>query len=205
MDSLLIRVTKNSGGWSKMSSKKTFALMLVMVLAFSVVLAACGSNNESSNSGANSGTNTGTNTDEGDQGREVFEYKFMNEYQNLPDENPTMKDKLIMEKFDIVTDTNYITLAEGLEKLSVLFASGNYPDVIPNLNHEAEVKKWGTAGFLISMTEHMDKLPEYRNRWSDEDWETVTQFASNPDGELYYLPAKNYRSHSKAWIYRKDI
>ncbi|WP_158299397.1 extracellular solute-binding protein [Paenibacillus antri] len=192
-----------------MPKKRTFAAWVSLIVALSFVLSAC-SSGDSGSGGAASETPAEASSGDpapapADAAPKLLEYDVVAEYQNLPDENPTMKDKLVMEKFNIKTDTNYITLAEGLEKLSVLFASGNYPDYIPNLNHEAEVKRWGEAGFLVPLSDHMDALSEYRKWWTDEEWNVVTQFAQNPDGKLYYLPAKNYRSHSKAWIYRKDV
>lgn len=186
-----------------MQTKKAGVWSIAAVLVLSVVLAAC-SGGGKSEAGGDSPQPSGSASG-GEEQRQVFEYKLMAEFQNLPDENPTMKDKLVMDKFDIKTTTNYVTLAEGLEKMSVLFASGNYPDAIPNLNHEADVKKWGAAGYLVPLSDHMDKLPNYRKWWTDDEWETMISFASNSDGKLYYLPAKNYRSLSKAWIYRKDV
>jgi len=189
--------------------KIKFAAWMSTILAMSFVISAC-----SAGGGAGSGGTTQPASSDSaptgdaapaDAGPKLLEYEVIGEYQNLPDENPTMKDRLVMEKFNMKTNTNYITLAEGLEKLSVLFASGNYPDYIPNLNHEAEVKKWGDAGFLVPLSDHMDALSEYRKWWTDEEWKVMQDFAQNADGKLYYLPAKNYRSHSKAWIYRKDV
>lgn len=186
-------------------NKKTGFLLLILVFLLTVLLSACNSgNSKEDNAEKNTGNNTGNNTED-KNAEEVYEYKFMFEAQNLPDSNPTLRDEKVMEKFNIKYDMNYITLDGGLEKFNVLFASGNYPDVITNLNHEAEVKKWADAGYLVSMSDHLDQLPSYRNRWSDEDWQIVTDFATNSDGNLYYLPAQNYRTHSKSWIYRKDI
>jgi len=190
-------------------SKKTIASWLGLIVAFSFTLSACGSTGgtgtEESAGETVAKESSNQQEEQTKDAPKVLEYEFIAEYQNMPDENPTLKERLVMEKFNIKTKTNYITTAEGLEKLSVLFASGNYPDVIPNLNHEPEVKKWGAAGYLVPMSDYLDRLPEYRKWWSDEDWEIMQQFAQSPDGKLYYLPAKNYRSHSKAWIYRKDI
>jgi putative aldouronate transport system substrate-binding protein len=171
-----------------MKSTKMWTLLIVLVLALSMVLSACKSGEKVSES------------DTGD-----FEYKFMAEYQNLPDQNPTLKDQKVMERFGIKYETNFITLDGGVEKFNVQFASGNYPDVITNLNHEPEVKKWADAGYLVPMSDYLDQLQNYRERWSEEDWKLVMDFAANSDGKLYYLPAQNYRTHSKAWIYRKDI
>jgi putative aldouronate transport system substrate-binding protein len=114
---------------------------------------------------------------------------------------PSPLDKLLKEKFNINVEWEDVTYEK--EKFNLLFASEEYPDFIYNINDETTVKGWGTAGYLVPVNDYLDKIPNYKNMWTEEDWNTTYKFAKNADNNLYYLPTKNYRNASMSWIYRK--
>lgn len=110
--------------------------------------------------------------------------------------------RLLKEKFNIKAEWTDISTDE---QLNLLFSTGQYPDLIWNYNGEGTIKRWATQGYLYSIDEYMDHLPNYRALFSDEEWNTTHTYASNADGKLYYVPTKNYRSAAEAWMYRMNI
>ncbi|WP_135548587.1 extracellular solute-binding protein [Paenibacillus cymbidii] len=119
---------------------------------------------------------------------------------------PSLVHKQIEKKFNVQFEPIATWINADTEtKLSVQFASGNYPEALLHINNPNFVKNLGRQGYLLPMNKYLDKLPNYTKLFSKEEWEMVMQEAANEDGNLYYLPIKNYRTHSMAWIYRKDV
>lgn len=108
----------------------------------------------------------------------------------------------VEQRFAMKWDFQSIPLSAGLEKYNVMFASGSYPDFIPNMNSPTSVRKWASAGYLLPISDYLDKLPTYRGLFSDQDWQLLLDFAGM-NGKLYMLPSVA-SNDPMTWIYRED-
>lgn len=95
--------------------------------------------------------------------------------------------------------------SDGLkEKRNVLFASGNYPDVLLNADiTKAEQMLYGEQGVLIPLNDLIDNYSVEFKRLLDEiDW--LRPAITAPDGNIYALPQINECYHctlgQKLWI-----
>lgn len=95
--------------------------------------------------------------------------------------------------------------SDGLkEKRNVLFASGNYPDILLNADiTKAEQMLYGEQGVLIPLNDLIDKYSVEFKRLLDEiDW--LRPAITAPDGNIYALPQINECYHctlgQKLWI-----
>jgi len=197
-----VRIMKKVGKWSVM--------MIAIVLMLSTVLAACGSssntpaeNKPAESNTSNSGLQQSGNTDgapEIDRNK-VIKVSLTSQAKYPPNSLPNEYQKDIEDKFKM--DLTYEVIpTSGFEKYNVMFASGDYPDFIPNVNGPSSVAKWASAGYLLPVGDYIDQLPTYRSLFSDEDWEVLLDFAS-VDGKLYMLPSVA-ANDPMTWIYRKD-
>lgn len=118
-------------------------------------------------------------------------------------QRPSLLDQKLKEKFNITVDWQDIDDTNAKDKVSLLAASGEFPDAGWNMNMEQNIKNFGTQGYLVDILEHLDKIPNYKKLFSDEEWTEVVKFAGNSNQKLFYFPTKNYRLTANAWIYRK--
>jgi len=123
---------------------------------------------------------------------------------NVAIEEPSLLDKLLKEKFNIVIDWDDIEQAEYDDKVRLLFTAGEIPDIlfgIPNMLG----KELAADGFMLPVDNYIDSLPNYLKIWDDipGGWDYVYSLNKNADGYLYYLPPKRIRVASMSWIYRK--
>jgi putative aldouronate transport system substrate-binding protein len=187
-------------------TKKSLSLLLALIMLI-VVITGCTSQTTTTTPGTTGTTTatTATTTGEEDPYAEQYTYNWMYTYarDEIP-QRPSLLDELLAEKFNIVIDWEDLPTADQTETLNVLFASAEYPDVLWQFNGAVHAQRWGREGHLINFANHFDRLPNYLAMWTDEDWQTVMSFATTADGSLYYLPAKNHRVSSGAWIYRKS-
>lgn len=133
-------------------------------------------------------------------GVSVIQVASMSKY--APNKLPNLYVEEVQKRFNMKWDYQAIPLSAGVEKYNVMFASGDYPDFIPNMNNPTSVSKWAAAGYLLPIGDYIDQLPNYRKLFSDEDWNMLLDFSTD-NGKLYYLPNKIV-SDPKTWIYRKD-
>ncbi len=121
----------------------------------------------------------------------------------IPD-RPSLVDDMLKERFNVVLEWNDIQNSAFNDVINTMLASEEYPEVFWNLNHETEVKNMGLDGYLVALNDYLDSMPDYKALWSEEDFQTMLEFCSASDGNLYYTPTQNYRSASMSWIYRKS-
>jgi len=179
-----------------MKTRKRLMSLITCVLAYVLVITAC-SNGSNSNGNSNSGS------DSYSQGNSKIEISVIWPENPVPYESPTYRDQLLMEKFNVVWDTEYVSELDD-DKINLMFASGKYPDVFVSMR-SVQSNRWGMSGYLLPIGDYIDKLPNYRNLFTDEEWEQLLVYNSAADGKLYFLPTKNPRKMARAWIYRKDI
>jgi len=179
-----------------MSKRKT----LMILLSLGMMLTAC-SQTESPSGTKNTNSGSTTPTAETPSAEPVkLTVAGMPKYP--PNQVPNDYIEAVEEKFNMDWDYEAIPLSAGMEKYNVMFASGQYPDFIPNMNSPSSVAKWASAGYLLPIGDYIDQLPTYRSLFTDEDWEVLLSFAST-NGKLYMLP-NVASSDPMTWIYRKD-
>lgn len=104
--------------------------------------------------------------------------------------------KLFKEKFNINLTLIQNSINGHLEKMKLLAASNELPDIISPLP-EAEAKNYGSKGALIAVDEYIDKMPNLKG-YLDTDKIVYTSMLAN-DGHLYSMPKINLIPEYK-WI-----
>ncbi len=88
------------------------------------------------------------------------------------------------------------------DKLGVIIASGEAPDIIAMSNFQAD--KYGMQGALVPVSEIAKKAPNL-DKFIKENPDMYGQFISG-DEEAYLPPTNGYATDAKmGWLYRKDI
>ncbi|MDF2835235.1 MAG: hypothetical protein K0Q63_875 [Paenibacillus sp.] len=175
----------------------------VALLAIATVVAATGCSQANNGNANDPNQGTEKTSDGGTSGEDAtvkISVASMPKYP--PNEIPNDYVEEVEKRFGMQWDFESIPLTAGIEKYNVMFASGDYPDFIPNMNSPTSVKKWASSGYLLPIGDYIDRLPNYRKLFSDEDWELLLSYGSS-NGKLYMLPSVA-SSDPMTWIYRKD-
>ncbi|MFC4302348.1 extracellular solute-binding protein [Cohnella boryungensis] len=183
-----------------MKKQRFFLIAATIGLAMGV-LAGC--NSSSNDKAGSAATSTGQSTaSSGAAEDKPIELSVASMPKYPPNEIPNAYIQEVEKRFGMKWDFQSIPLTAGIEKYNVMFASGDYPDFIPNMNSPSSVAKWATSGYLLPIGDYIDKLPNYRALFSDEDWQLLLDFAST-NGKLYMLP-NTASNDPMTWVYRKD-
>lgn len=178
-------------------------MVIVFILILTSALAGC--SNNTNNAQTTEPVNEQPAVDneaDVDEAKSVIELSVASMPKYPPNNIPNTYITEVEKRFNMKWDFQSIPLTAGIEKYNVMYASGDYPDFIPNMNNPTSVAKWASSGYLLPIGDYIDKLPNYRKLFSDEDWEILLSFAST-NGKLYMLP--NVASNDPmTWIYRKD-
>jgi putative aldouronate transport system substrate-binding protein len=100
----------------------------------------------------------------------------------------------IAEKLGITVDFVEVPSAQAKEKLNVILASGDYPEIILyNLTKSSELL-YGTQGVLMPLDDLIDKYGvETKKMWSTREQVRLNQIQS--DGKIYGMPNVNECFH----------
>ncbi|BFT72115.1 extracellular solute-binding protein [Paenibacillus sp. P36] len=109
----------------------------------------------------------------------------------------------IEKRFHMKWDYMSIPVTSGMDKFNVMFASGQIPDMVLTMNNFSAVKNWAEAGYLLQIGDYIDRLPNYRKLFNEEEWKDIQDYATI-NGKLYMLPSKIDVRDPMAWIYRRD-
>ncbi|MBD2847928.1 extracellular solute-binding protein [Paenibacillus sp. IB182496] len=184
-----------------MAHRKWLSVLLSAMLAASL-LAACSNSGNSGNAGTTNSGGDGTGGNANSSGDATVEISVASMPKYPPNNVPNDYITEVEKKFNMEWDFQSIPLSAGMEKYNVMYASGDYPDFIPNMNSPSSVAKWASGGYLLPIGDYIDQLPTYRALFSDEDWELLLDFGST-NGKLYMLPSVA-TNDPMTWIYRKD-
>ena len=119
--------------------------------------------------------------------------------------------KMIEEKlgYKVEVEHQYVHMGDYAEKLKVLFAGGDIPDVVHCGWYEmSEINKFGEQGMFVDFTEYKDKMSNMFNTIAKDS--TFESRGYSTDGALYIAPdaiikkGGNYDSYT-CGAYRKDI
>lgn len=172
--------------------KRKTALFLAMAMTVSM-LAGCGSDGGDENSSAGSDRNSqsesggasedgGTEESGGDAGDsgEVVTITFFdkNSGSKLFDDRVAQE---IMKRTGVKVDIQNPT-GDPTEKLSLLLAGHDYPDIVLMDRGGDLVSKYIDAGALIALDDYMDQLPNVKEMYGD-----VLNKTRYKDGKNYYL------------------
>lgn len=191
------------------------ALLLVSILLVALLFG-CGDNeNNSSNSENTDNTNNqANNTDDSNSGNNeiseeeankdvVYSYSVV---MGEEVEGKNVREEFVLDKFKIKYDPKmYISEADFSQRVNILFASGDYPELFHSFFDENLGKQLGSQGFFQDLTQYLDKMPNYQAMWTDSEWETVMKLAGDSEGRLFYLPMKGSNLIGQTWVYRKDV
>lgn len=183
-----------------MAFKKWGGPALLTVLSAALIASGCGSKSPSADSGADSGKDASSGADAANK---TLSFKVVSQTKYAPNAVPNEYTKRTEEKFNMKWDYQAIPLSAGMDKFNVMFASGDYPDFIPNMNQWNAVKKWAAAGYLLPIGDYFDKLPNYRKLYNDDQWKMLQEFTS-VNGKVYMLPFISTSYDPMTWLYRKD-
>jgi len=145
-------------GVSRVSKKRMFALLLSLVMVFSVVAAACGNND--ANNGATGGTGTETGGSDGQQPLDKVTFTIFNGVAGEKDvnTNETRIGKILEDQTGVNFYIEHL-VGDLNTKIGTMVAGGDYPDVIIP---DAGVNQVIDAGALIDLTKYLTS-DEYPN------------------------------------------
>lgn len=112
--------------------------------------------------------------------------------------------KALKEKFNVVLKVDYIANSDIEETLKLRMVGGEDPDVMFGLNLTPQFEELGTEGYFVALNDYLDKLPNYRALWSDENWATFLDLTTASDGKLYslHVPMSGVQLIGEGWIFR---
>ncbi|RAP75975.1 extracellular solute-binding protein [Paenibacillus montanisoli] len=115
----------------------------------------------------------------------------------LPDPNGNGA-KMINEKFNVDLKTQFVPYDEYANKLPVVMAAGDLPDVIGMEGVDANFVKWAKQGAFLPLNDYIDKYDAIKNIPKNV-WDAVTV-----DGKIYAIPNYFPSKYGKKPIIRQD-
>jgi len=184
--------------------KRILALLIALVMLIGLFTACVSNNTKGSENNMQSSQLTGNEGVQNDE--ETLKVKRIRRGAIIDDiQEPTAFELKVKELFNIEFETTVFPEQDYEQKIILLFTSGEIPEFIDIVNGYAgySMEKLALEGFLIPLNDYLNKIPEYRKRFSSEaDYEFTIKDASI-GGKLYYLPWPNYRTTPYGWIYKK--
>jgi putative aldouronate transport system substrate-binding protein len=193
--------------------KKTLTILL-LVMAFSIVLAGCSSSEEKNSGGSSDGgqsSSGGKKSSGGESSSPVKISTFIPQFPDMDLETNSFT-KLAEEKFNIDFEFQTTTLDAGAaaEKRKIALASGDYPELfmlIPWVDQfsQTELIKYGEQGVLLPLNDLIkEHAPNIQSVLDNHSY--YAAMATAPDGNIYGLPQLVECGHctypAKLWINR---
>ncbi len=185
--------------------KKLIALL--MVVAMLIGMTACGGND-----GKNAVNNGEIDFKIGDTGGLKVPFGNGETIQMIGTDETNGANKYIYEKLSQITGLNVepvlIPVSTAQEKIKVLLASGDLPDVIgAGVGGLATINELAMQGAFAPVNDHLDEMPNFKKLFGEgSDYNYIfSSYAAN-DGKLYVLPIyEMQRDVNLGMLYRKDI
>jgi len=204
------------------AGKKTLVSLVALLLAFSLVAAACSSNDKGNDGGSNTGTaNTNTQADENAGNGEAaaddpapadepLEFSF---YVNYDWYSPKGLDTDAKPIHTWLRNEKKVTIKEissggnAAQKLGTMIASNSLPDVI-QMDRGADFDKLVAEGKLVALDEYLEKYPNLKSHTN----EAMLNLLRSKDGKLYGIPNwfgdpkdESARTSHTGWVVNKKI
>jgi putative aldouronate transport system substrate-binding protein len=185
-----------------MKAKVRAALTLLALFSLTLVVACSGSGStpvatgtvDGSNGGATASSTPQNNAKSNDK---MYDISFMSYAYNIfpPVEGPALN--AIKEKFHANVHAQFIKYDDFNDKLNVLMASGDIPDVVEMVMPDQNYYKWAKQGAFLPIDEYIDQYPTLK---------LVPKSIYNQfkvDGHIYGIPTYS-PTYTESLIVRKD-
>ncbi|MCD9020623.1 extracellular solute-binding protein [Cohnella silvisoli] len=179
-----------------MDKKKGYvsiAILLVVILLVSLV--GCTNSKNANDNAQTPASASGTSTESAAPNPEPLKFTFHTFIGAPLQENNEMA-QWLKENKNIEFDYEFEKVGDKItEKLNLMLASGEVPDVMEVDNYASAidvVNKMGEAGLVISVDEWLKKYPDLI-KYSDPKYNDAV-FRSKKDGKFYMIPT-NYAGH----------
>ncbi|MFY9297150.1 MAG: ABC transporter substrate-binding protein [Caldicoprobacterales bacterium] len=211
--------------------KRSILVFISLCLVAVLFLAGCGGKapTSSENNKADTGqktedttnNNEDTTADTGGGGGELSapgEYPLVKDKANLKvliGGNPAVEDfntndftLWYEEKTNVHAEFEVLPTKDGDEKLNLILASGDYPDIIMSAGLSAsQIMSYGAQGAFIPLNDMIEEHGfEIKKVFEDESMAYVKDLITFPDGNIYTIPDINQCYHcsmaQKLWIYK---
>lgn len=148
--------------------KKGFKLVPLLFSAM-IMLAACGSGEEADSTQAQADEN----------GIKTFSAFMAVPGKEVPSDNRVYNE--IANRIGAKADVTWLTGQTASERVGVMAASGEYPDLVDASDGTTVMLE---AGGYIPIEDYLDDYPNIKNLYSEEEWNLIR----NEDGHIYYIP-----------------
>jgi len=191
----------------KRKTLRGIALFFAIMMSAAMLLSGCG--NSQKEPAASNPSSTQTNSPEGTEGTVVQEKTgkitvMIYDRGNMPSSEGTLNDnrwtRWIRENAP-VAEIEFVPVprAEATQTLSVLFASGEAPDVLPN--YEATSLFYQNGNVMEITDEMLDKMPNYKMMLEEY---PILKKTATVDGKLVYFTKFSNISPNHTIVIRKD-
>lgn len=200
--------------------KKVLAMLLVMIMAISMFMTGCSNEETGEDSQGASATKEESKDNQKDDdtstketgGKVTFPLEeqitltaFVHTRPNVDDFENNKMTKYIEEMTNINLEFVVATDNEAQEKLNLLLATGDYPDIILTSQlGAAQQSLYGSQGSLVPLNDYIANYGENTQRVFSE-YPVAEERMTMPDGNIYNLPRISECYHCKAtqklWIY----
>ncbi|MBW4080020.1 extracellular solute-binding protein [Paenibacillus sp. S150] len=189
-------------------NQKIVSLALLM-LALTAVFSGCSSDGKSANTTSTSAEDTSNGTNQGTSKHLDLDVSFMNIQDGFDApgaENDTIFNDL-EKKFNVTLNPVQLTWNDYMEKTKVWAASGQLPDIFPNViavDNQALYASWAKQGIIKPLPDDLSKYPNIERIMN---LPSVTPL--KVDGKFYMIPRMTYNDSSdwimdRSILYRKD-
>ncbi len=166
-----------------MKRRKITALFMTMALAVSV-LGGCGGGGSDSDAGkgsvANDSTETGGSAASSKGDGDVIEFTAFFAVPGAEKNDDNEIKEIIAEKTGAKVKETWLTGQTASEAVGTIVAGGEYPDFIDGGD---AMKTLYDAGALVAWDDYIDKYPNIKEYYSDEEWDKFRQ----DDGHIYSM------------------
>ena len=163
-----------------MKRRKITALFMTMALAVSVLGGCGGSPDEGKGSVANDSTETGGSAASSKGDGDVIEFTGFFAVPGAEKNDDNEIKELIAEKTGAKVKETWLTGQTASEAIGTIVAGGEYPDFIDGGD---AMKTLYDAGALVAWDDYIDKYPNIKEYYSDEEWDKFRQ----DDGHIYWM------------------
>lgn len=182
-------------------AKKMITMILTIALVGSLITGCGNKKNDNESEDTNKQTDNGSNQATNDKKPIDIEFMLLNNKNNGGEEF-IIRD-IMKDKFNINIKFNCNTKDAHMEKLDLLIASNELPDIISPINSD-KAKEVGPKGALIAFDEYFDKMPNVLKKIKEDPNIYASLIAS--DGHIYNLPRFSEKIQFKSVpMIRKDL
>jgi len=164
-----------------MKRRKITALFMTMALAVSV-LGGCGGSDSDAGKGsvANDSTETWGSAASSKGDGDVIEFTAFFAVPGAEKNDDNEIKEIIAEKTGAKVKETWLTGQTASEAVGTIVAGGEYPDFIDGGD---AMKTLYDAGALVAWDDYIDKYPNIKEYYSDEEWDKFRQ----DDGHIYWM------------------